>query len=69
MRRTNNLWWKTFWIGVAASLAAALLWAIVVGSSRSSVRLRLEFERAPAATQPEREVPADSGQAKPRTAV
>jgi hypothetical protein len=65
--RTKTAWWKTFWVGVLASLLGALLWAMFAGSSASRVRFRMEFERAPAATHPEREVPADSGQAKPRT--
>lgn len=51
MWRAKNVWWRTFWIGVLASLLATLLWAMFAGSSASRVRFRMEFERAPATTE------------------
>ncbi|HEX2209021.1 MAG TPA: hypothetical protein VHG93_15185 [Longimicrobium sp.] len=50
MRQPKNLWWKTFWVSVLASLFAMLLWAILSGSSDSRMRFRMEFERTPLAT-------------------
>jgi hypothetical protein len=47
--------WKTFWLGVLASVVAALLMAMIFGSPASRTRLRLEFDRAPAAAEPHRD--------------